>query len=134
MGNQNDRHVLGPLEFSHQFENLRLDGHIQCGSRLIGHQHRRVASEALSDHGSLQHTARKFKGVLFGAFGGLGYFSLIEQFHRSTRGIGVTHATMDHQRLGNLVANGHGRVERGHGILKDHADFNASKPVGLFRW
>ena len=36
------------------------------------------------------------------------------------------HATLELQDLGNLVANRKQRVERGHGLLKDHGDIAAA--------
>ena len=36
---------------------------------------------------------------------------------------------MDSKRLCDLLADGHGGIERGHGVLKDHADVSTSYRV-----
>ena len=44
----------------------------------------------------------------------------------------LIHVAMDAQALHDLLADGHGRVQRGHWILEDHADLVAAECAQLF--
>ena len=45
------------LQLQHQVEDLRLDGHVERGGRLVGDQQRRIAGERGRDHHALAHAA-----------------------------------------------------------------------------
>ncbi len=47
------------LEVAHQIEDLRLDGDVERGGRLVGDQELRIAGERHRDHHALPHAARK---------------------------------------------------------------------------
>ena len=54
---QDHRHLELLLQRAEQVEDLRLDGHIQRGCRLVGQQQRRRACQRDRDHHALAHTA-----------------------------------------------------------------------------
>ncbi len=52
----------------------------------------------------------------------LGDAGFCQQFNGCLRPWGPGEPFLEHQDLGDLLANGHQRVERGHGLLEDHGD------------
>ena len=57
MGNHDDGHAQFFLQALHQFQNLRLNGHVQRGGRLVGDQNIGLAGQRHGNHDSLAHTA-----------------------------------------------------------------------------
>ena len=57
MGDQHDGRIDLVLQAAEQVQNLRLDGHVQCGGRLIGNDELRRTSQCHCDHDTLPHTA-----------------------------------------------------------------------------
>ena len=56
-------HPVLALEPHQQVEDLRLDGHVQRGGRLVGDHQRRTAHEGHRDHRPLAEAARELEGV-----------------------------------------------------------------------
>ena len=70
VGNEDDRRAgLGP-QLAHQIEDLRLDGHVERGRRLVGDEQLRIARERDGDHRALPHAARQIVRVFVEAFFG----------------------------------------------------------------
>ena len=109
-----------------QVENLRLNRHVQRGGRLVGDNQARVAHDGHGDHNALAHAAGKLVRILLHAALRIGNFDHPELFEHEVARFLFGNALVDAQRLGQLVADGEKRVERGHGILKDHADLVAA--------
>ena len=57
MGDQHDRHAEPLLHLGQQLEDLRLDGHVERGGRLVGDQQLGVAGQRHGDHHALAHAA-----------------------------------------------------------------------------
>ncbi len=57
VGDQDDRDMEGLLQVAQQSEDLRLDGHVQGGGRLVGDQQAGVAGKRHGDHHALLHAA-----------------------------------------------------------------------------
>src|SRR5690606_32152532 len=74
------------------------------------------------DHGPLQHAAGEFEGILPCPSFGFGDAHQFQQFYSPRQGLRLAVAAMDDQRFGDLIADGHGRAERRHRVLEDHAD------------
>ncbi len=51
------------LQAGQQVENLRLNGHVERGRRLVGDQEFRLAGQGDGDHHPLLHAAGKLEGV-----------------------------------------------------------------------
>ena len=64
MGDHDDRHAQLVLQLHHQLQDLRLNGNIQCGSRLIGDQKLRFTCQRNCDHDTLSHTTGQLVGIL----------------------------------------------------------------------
>ena len=55
------------LQIEDDVENLRLDGDVERGGRLVGDQHLRIAGERHGDHGALAHAAGQLMRIFLGA-------------------------------------------------------------------
>ncbi len=64
---EQDRHVALGLQLREQIEDLRLDGDIERGGRLIGDQHLGIGRERRRDHDALLLAARELERVLLDA-------------------------------------------------------------------
>ena len=60
------------LQVEDQVEDLRLDGDVERGGRLVGDQHFRIAGERHGDHGALAHAAGQLVRIFLGALLRLG--------------------------------------------------------------
>jgi hypothetical protein len=110
---------VSSLQRAHQLQDLGLDGDVQRGGRFVGDQQLRLAGQRHGDHHALAHAAGQLVRVfveallgrrdahlpqhLDGAFPGL---------RRAERGGAAG--------LDDLLADGEGRVQRGHRFLEDH--------------
>ena len=70
------------LQRGQQVEDLRLDGDVERGGRLVGDQQRRIAGERHGDGRALAHPAREFMRILPRAAAGSGMPTSGEQPHR----------------------------------------------------
>ena len=59
MGDEEDRHLLFPLQFLDQVQDLRLNGHVERRGRLVRNEQLRTARERHGDHDPLEHSARE---------------------------------------------------------------------------
>ena len=57
VGNHNSCRARFILRLIHHLKHLRLNGHIQCGGRLISNQNTRVIRNSHCNHNALAHTA-----------------------------------------------------------------------------
>ncbi|MDQ1110799.1 hypothetical protein QE418_000247 [Microbacterium testaceum] len=118
------RHLTGLLQ---HLEDLRLDGHVQSGGRLIRDDHARVVRDRHGDHGALAHTARELVRVRAGPTLGIRDADELEQLdaagvrRRSAQG-----AVMQSQPLGDLVAHRVDGGQRRQRILEHHRELGAA--------
>ena len=122
-----DRHAEPALRLEHELEDLRLDGDVEGGRRLVGHEEVGLAGERHCDHGALAHPARELVGVVARAQGGGRDADAGQGRDRFRTGFAVRQPTMEAQRLGDLLADGEDRVEGGHRLLKDDGDAIAAQ-------
>ena len=69
-------------QFFNQFEDLRLNGHVQRRRRFIGDQHFRVTCQGDGDHHPLAHSAGKLVRVVVQAARRIGNADKLQQFSR----------------------------------------------------
>ena len=62
VGDEQDRHAEPALQVAQQIEDLRLDGDVERGGRLVGDQQRRLARQRHRDHDALAHAAGQLCG------------------------------------------------------------------------
>ena len=72
VGDEHEPHAVFALEPQQKIEDLRLDGHVERGRRLVGDQELRPAGERHGDHHPLAHAARKLVGKGVAAALGIG--------------------------------------------------------------
>ncbi len=125
------RDVEPPRQFLHQLEDLRLDGNVERGGRLVGDDELGIAGEPDRDHHALAHAAGELMRILFQPPRAVGDADELQQFERTRLGLCVCHLQVDEQRLHDLLADREHRVERGHRLLEDHRDVAAADRAHL---
>ena len=71
------------LQRAHEIEDLRLDGHVERGGRLVGDQELRVAGQRHRDHRALAHAAGQLVRIIVNALLGRGDAHAAQQFDRA---------------------------------------------------
>src|SRR5882757_609941 len=111
---------LGPAQ---HVQHLGLNGHVQGRGRLVRDQQGRVVGDRHRDHRALPHAPGELVRVLVHAGLRLRHPHESQQVYSPTeRRTGRRPAVVDEDRLGDLLADPHHRVQRGHRILEDHPD------------
>ena len=126
VGDHDDGGAKLLLQALQQVENLRLNGHVQRGGRFVGDNQPRVAHDGHGDHDALAHAAGKLVRILLHAALRVRNFNQTQLFKHDFARFRFGNAFVDAQRLDQLIADGEKRVERGHRVLKDHADLIAA--------
>ena len=106
-----------------QVEHLRLHGDVERGRRLVADQQGGVVGEGDRQHDALALAAGELVRVRPGGVGRVGQPDLRRAARRPllARRAGRAGA-VDQHRLGDLGADPHRRVERGHRLLEHHRD------------
>src|SRR6478752_2438347 len=120
VGDEDQRHVPFPALLAEQVEDLRLDGHVERRRRLVGEDQRRAAGHSDGDHHPLAHAAGHLVRVLLQPPRRLRDADVGEQLLGGVACIGGLHPEVLDERLGELVADLHQRVQRRHRVLEDH--------------
>ena len=115
----------------HELEDLGLNGHVERRGRFVCDQQLRAAGQRHGDHDALPHTAGQLVRILLGDDLGVRDLDVGEQLDRFHGGLLLGHALVDHQRLGDLTADGKDRVQARHRFLEDHGDLVAADLVHL---
>ena len=110
----------------HQFQDLRLYGHVERGGRFVGDQQFRIAREPDRYHHALAHAARKLVRILVKPAIRIGNADHLQQIERAGARRRLVHVEMDHQRFHDLEPDGQHRVQRRHRLLEDHRDIAAA--------
>jgi hypothetical protein len=114
--------VPEPLE---QLEDLGLDGDVECGRRLVGHQQLRVARDRDGDHHPLQHAARQLGRDLAEDPLGLAQADRLEQLKRTAVRRAPAEPQFDPNDLGELRPHGDRRVQVGRRVLEHRSHLAA---------
>ena len=122
VGDHQDGGAEALLEFQHQLEDLRLDGDVERGGGLVGDQQLRIAGQRHGDHHPLAHAAGELVRIVAHPARGVGDAHQGQHLRGAGPGLGVRLALVDDDRLGDLLAHGQHRVERGHRFLEHHGD------------
>ena len=121
MGDQQHRHAEALLQLPEQLQDLRLDGDVERGGRLVGDQQVRLVGERHRDH-PLALAAGQLMRIGIEALLGLLQAHQVQQFQGARARRGPAHAAMQHQGLADLPLDRVQRIERGHRFLEDDAD------------
>ena len=106
-------------------QHLGLNGNVQGGGGFVGNQQLRVAAQRDGDDHPLLHAAGELVGVVVEALRPdadhlQGFLGLLNQLCAGQLRL------VDLQGLHHLLADGHHRVQGGHGVLKDHGHLLAA--------
>src|SRR5881275_336718 len=83
-----------PLQLLEELQDLRLDGDVERGRRLVGDDEGRVHHQRHRDYNTLPHAARQLVRIFPGPLGGPGNTNYLKHLHRAipgftTRRLGV---------------------------------------------
>ena len=120
VGDQQHPHAAFGLQAAQEIENLRLDGDIKRGRRLVGDQQARLARERHGDHHPLLHAAGKLKRIFDQTARRIGDADRLQEFQRPRLRRRADQPAMLLQHFADLPADGQHRVEAGGRLLKDH--------------
>ena len=128
---QHQAHAVLALQVAQQVEDLRLDRDVERGRRLVGDQVVGLGGQRHRDHHALLLAAAHAERVLVDAALGLGDADAPQPVdglgaRRVAAQLGVR---LD--RLDDLVADAHHRVQAGRRLLEDHADAPAAHGAHL---
>ena len=109
------------LHLAQQVEDLRLNRHVERRCRLVGEENRRRAREGDGHDGALAHAAGEVvRAELHALLRSVDADKAHQLQHPLPHGRARKPRRVDAHGLGDLAADRHRRVERGHGILKHH--------------
>ena len=131
VGDEEDRGPGFRLEFVHEVQDLGLDGDVERRGRLVGDHQLRVAGERHGDHHALAHAAAHLVRVVVDALLGRRDADQLEHIDRPFARRRARELLVQADDLLHLVAHRVGRVEGGHGLLKDHGDAVAADAAHL---
>ena len=126
VGDPDDRHAEALAERLHEVDDLRLDGDVEGGGRLVGDEELRVAGEAHGDHHPLAHAAGELVRIGVEALLGSGDADQTQELDRPRMRRLAGEAAVIGERLGELGSDPHHRVQRRHRVLEDEADLAAA--------
>ena len=126
MGDEQHRHAGLALQIAEQLQHLRAQRHIQRRGRLIGQQQLGAAGQRHGQHGALALPTRELVRPGLRALRRLRDAGGRQQLNGLRPGGFHRQPLLELQHLGNLLANAHQGVERGHGLLKDHGHIAAT--------
>ena len=131
MGDQHDRHAEARFHVLQQFEDLRLDRHVERGGRLVGDQQLRAARERHRDHDALAHAAGELMRIVVHALVRIGDLHQAQHLDGLVERRALRKPLVPAQHLGDLLADGVDRIERGHRLLEHHRDVLGADAVHL---
>ena len=105
MGDQHHRHAEAVLHVLQQIEDLRLDGDVERGGRLVGDDEFRLAGQRHRDHDALAHAAGELVRVIMQAAGGIGDLHQLEHVDGAGQRVLVGKTLVAAQHLGDLLAD-----------------------------
>jgi hypothetical protein len=132
VGDEDHGRAQVALQFADGVQDLRLDGDVQRGGRLIGDQQARLARQRHRDHHALAHAARQLVRIAVQHLFGVGQAHFLQQLAGRLARARARQLLVQHDGLDDLVADGEHRVQRGHRLLEDHRDVVAADGAHVF--
>lgn len=129
VGDEDDAGIVAPLHLVDQPQDLRLDGHVQGGRRLIANQDGRVVAQGHGDDDTLAHASGELTGNRVEYLLRHRDADLPDQLEST--GISLFPAdgvVVGKDGLGNLGTASHQRVQAGHRLLENQRDLLAAVP------
>jgi len=126
VGDQQHGHAQPGLQVRQQGQDLGLDGHVQGGRGLVGDQQLGLAGQRHGDHDPLPQAARQLVRVVVQPLLGPRQPDQAQDLGGPLQGLRLGHVAVQPDRLGDLVADRLGRVQRGQRVLEHHRDLVAA--------
>ncbi|GAA3151743.1 hypothetical protein GCM10020001_089120 [Nonomuraea salmonea] len=118
----------GRRDLGDQLQHLLLHGDVERGGGLVADEQPGVVGQGDGEHDALALAAGELVRERAGDLGGLGQAYPAEQVERPCAGL-VAGAAVQRHDLGDLGADPHERVERGHRLLEDHGQLAPAQPL-----
>ena len=125
------RHAEPRLELLQQLEDLRLDGDVERGGRLVGDQEVGLVGERHGDHHALALAARELMRIALEPARRIGNADLAEQLDDARARGRSLDAAVQLENLADLLLDRVQRIERGHRLLEDDGDVVAAHVADL---
>jgi len=132
VGDHDDGDAQLLTQLRQQPQDLHLHRNVQRGGRFVGDQNLRLARQRHGDHRPLAHAAGKLVRVIAGPSCRVGDADLLQQRDRFITCRAMATAEMQAAAFGDLLANGHHRIEVTGGVLKNHPQLPSTN-VGHLR-
>ena len=130
VGDKNISQVQLFLQLAQQIENLRLNGHVQRGNRLVTDNQLRIYCQRPRNTNALPLTAGKFMGIPLCVVGPQA--NQLQKLLHSFLLLGRRTQAMDFHRFANDSAHRHLRVQRRIRVLENHLHLLAELTHVLF--
>ena len=128
-----ENHRLPPIvrKSLQEAQNLRLRAGIERGGRLVGDEQRWPEHRGCRDRDPLPLASGQFIRIAVERTGGVRKTDPVERLARRLGCLTGRHPMMQSDGFRNLIADAPQRIERGHGLLKDHADLPAADSLNF---
>src|SRR4051794_16480826 len=133
VGDEHHRSTVVAPEALDQRDDLRLHGDVERGGRLVRYDQLRLGADRQRNDYALAHAAGEFVGVAVDALFRRWNADFGEQVDSAAAGGVLGQVQMRSDRLDDLVTDPVERIERGEGILEDHADAFSPDTAHLLR-
>ena len=131
VGDEDDGGAGLLLQVAHQLQDLRLDGAVERGGRLVGDQDLGIARHRHRDHDALAHAAGQLVRILLHPPPRLGDAHRIQHRDGALLGLRPAEALVAAQAFDHLRADRQHGIEAGHRLLEDHRDVVAADVLHL---
>ena len=131
VGDQHDGRALLAAQALEQFDDLRLDRHVQRGGGFVGHHQARFGGQGQRDHHALAHAAGELVRIVVDALARRRDAGGRQQFDRPRARLRPAQVQVRDDGLGQLPAHGVQRIQRSQRILEHGADLAAAHTAHL---
>ena len=129
MGDEQHRGAAALLHLADQVQDLGLNGHVQRRGGLVGNQQFRLTGQRRGDHHPLAHTPGELVGIPAQGRLRVGDAYQCQHLCRLLQRLLAADLLVKAVALSDLMADLHGGIQGGHGVLKDHGGLPA--PIAL---
>ncbi len=129
MCDQDHGHAKTLLQRLQKIEDLCLDRHVECRSRLIRNQNIRFVGERHGNHDTLALPTGKLVRIAVDTPLRFRNPHKLEELEHACTRLSFAAAPMVNDRLGDLRADPVKRIKRRHGLLENHGDFRPADVI-----
>src|SRR6185312_8758148 len=133
VGDQHHRHAMVAAELLQERDDLRLDGDVERGGRLVGDDELRIAAQRQRDDDALTHAAREMVRIVVEALCRGRDADFGQELDRPRARLARRHLAVRRDRLDELSPDAVERIEAGQRVLENCADALAADVPQLLR-